>query len=83
MILVLFFNNLATLLKKLYREHEHLLEKLKPYEKESFNKYLNGDTKEISLSWSLLFLSEMLYKYSNQKRIFILIDEYDTPPSNF
>ena len=74
-----FLQQFSYIIEKLYRGHEHLLEKLKPYEKESFNKYLTGDTKEISLSWSLLFLSEMLYKYSNQKRVFILIDEYDTP----
>jgi len=74
-----FLQRFSIVIQKLYREHEYILSQVNSHEKNSFNKYLNGEMDQNYLSFSLEFLSEMLYKYSNQKRVFILIDEYDTP----
>ena len=49
-------------------------------EVESLWKYRNGDP-TIKLGNSILFLSKMLFEHYN-KRVFVIIDEYDYPLNN-
>ncbi|WP_221179568.1 AAA family ATPase, partial [Candidatus Cardinium hertigii] len=47
-------------------------------QKEKLQRYLDGKLDKNDLKQGLRFLSELLYKHFNQK-VYILIDEYDTP----
>ncbi|WP_375334072.1 MULTISPECIES: AAA family ATPase [unclassified Candidatus Tisiphia] len=47
-------------------------------QKEKLSRYFTGKLDKEDLKDSLRFLSEVLYKHFNQK-VYILIDEYDTP----
>ncbi len=47
-------------------------------QKEKLNRYFTGKLDKEDLKISLRFLSELLYKHFGQK-VYILIDEYDTP----
>ncbi|MCC8397725.1 MAG: ATP-binding protein, partial [Rickettsia endosymbiont of Labidopullus appendiculatus] len=47
-------------------------------QKEKLRRYFDGKVEKNDLKNSLRFLSEVLYKHFNQK-VYILIDEYDTP----
>ncbi|WP_341752793.1 MULTISPECIES: AAA family ATPase [unclassified Candidatus Tisiphia] len=62
-------------LKRYVSETEHLLEEA---EKEQLTRYFSGKINKVDLENSLKFLSDLLYKHFNQK-VYILIDEYDTP----
>ena len=53
-------------------------DRLAKYEKEYFEKVLNGEADEVELSSSLQKLSKMLTVHYNKAPI-IIIDEYDTP----
>jgi len=66
------------LIAGLYGEHDYLLETLKPKEQELFNRYLARETSPDENKQSLRFLSHVLSRHYN-KKVFILIDEYDTP----
>ncbi|MBV7276668.1 AAA family ATPase, partial [Clostridium sp. PL3] len=65
-----------------YKRHEYILEdqELK-YEKERYLKILKEQGEEGDYIDSLYFLSECLEKYHN-KKVIILIDEYDVPLEN-
>ena len=65
----------------LYRSYSFLIEKLNEFEIEKFKNITNSNIDIIELESSLLFLSEVLYKYYNEK-VVILIDEYDIPLLN-
>lgn len=69
-----------------YRYLEKYLEPSKKlltnYQKEKLTRYFNGRIEAIDLKDGLSFLSELLFKHFNQK-VYILIDEYDTPINNF
>lgn len=79
------FENLIERIKDristLYRGYSFLSEKLNEFEIEKFKNITNGNIDIIQLESSLLFLSEVLYKYYN-KKVIILIDEYDIPLLN-
>ncbi|MCC8416089.1 MAG: ATP-binding protein [Rickettsia endosymbiont of Gnoriste bilineata] len=62
-------------LKRYVSETERLLEEA---EKEQLTRYFSGKINKVDLENSLKFLSDLLYKHFNQK-VYILIDEYDTP----
>ncbi len=64
----------------LYTRHKYLLqsEKLDDIQKTRFQKFIEEDFDLAKLTNSLFYLSEMLYTHFGQK-VFILIDEYDTP----
>lgn len=47
-------------------------------EKALFNHYLTDQLTEVELENALLILSELLHKHS-KKKVYILVDEYDTP----
>jgi len=72
--------NLQLVIQELYSMHRYLLasDKLEQDEKEVIKKFLVGETDKIVLSKSIKKLTEFLYKHSGQK-IYLLIDEYDTP----
>ncbi len=74
-------SKIKVLMKKLYREHKRDLvnsNELDQFDKELFNQYLNSDINEQELEQSISVLSELLFKHYN-KKVYILIDEYDTP----
>lgn len=76
-------NQLRDLVQELYREHEKCLSSvgLTASNKALFKKYLDGTVNDEQLQKSLKFLSEFLYK-AYDKKVIILIDEYDTPLTN-
>ncbi|MCC8371959.1 MAG: AAA family ATPase, partial [Rickettsia endosymbiont of Pseudomimeciton antennatum] len=62
-------------LKRYVSEKEYLLEEA---EKKQLTRYFSGEFNKVELENSLKFLSDLLFKHFNQK-VYILIDEYDTP----
>jgi hypothetical protein len=62
----------------LYRNYTFLIKNLDEFEIEKFKNIAKGNSTNIQIESSLVFLTELLYKYYNQKTI-ILIDEYDSP----
>lgn len=70
---------------RVYGRHEYLMQYLgegsnllRTEQKEHLAKYFNGKLDTVDLKSSLRFLSELLYKHFG-KKVYILIDEYDTP----
>lgn len=61
-----------------FRRHSYLLTILTATEKEDYARILRREDGETLIEKSLLLLSEWLYRYYN-KRVILLIDEYDTP----
>ena len=74
------FAKIAGLLQEEFGRHSELRtsDKLEKYEKEYFEKVLDGRADEVELSASLQRLSKMLTAHY-QKAPIIIIDEYDTP----
>lgn len=68
------------LIRKLYRSHGYLQEstKLTAGERKLFTQFFDGEVDKNDLEQSLSILSEFLYKHYG-KKVYILIDEYDTP----
>ena len=73
---------LKSLIQAVYQEHKILRHQAnKPLdieEEELFQRHLSKQTNEVELSEALLYLSKLLYQHYQQK-VYILIDEYDTP----
>ncbi|ROT47059.1 hypothetical protein EDM02_04165 [Candidatus Cardinium hertigii] len=67
-------------LKNTYNQHDYLLHStsINLHDKKGFQIYLNEEATKPYLKQGLRFLSELLYKHFNQK-VYMLIDEYDTP----
>ncbi|OYZ37948.1 MAG: hypothetical protein B7Y25_02725, partial [Alphaproteobacteria bacterium 16-39-46] len=72
--------NIADLLQELYKAHRYLLEspELDDIDKDEFKNYIRGPLTTPMILKSLKTLSHFLFKHFGQK-VFILIDEYDTP----
>ncbi|MBF0208710.1 MAG: AAA family ATPase, partial [Oligoflexia bacterium] len=75
-----FLNELYKLIQDLYQEYRYLLKsnQLEIDEKNFIQKLIDGNVDEGDLKSSLKRLSNYLFKH-HQKKIYILIDEYDTP----
>ncbi len=74
------FAKIVRLLQEEFGRHSELKnsDKLEKYEKEYFERVLNGQAGEAELSDSLLRLSKMLAVHYKKAPV-IIIDEYDTP----
>lgn len=74
------FNKMSALLQTEFARHSELAnsDKLAPFERDYFDKIVNGNANEVELSSALENLSRMLYKQYEIKTV-IIIDEYDTP----
>lgn len=78
-----FENNLdeiKEILYDIYHRHEYLLDsqKLSKNTKKRFQNYLDGNVNQAQITTSLRFLSQCLYEHY-QEKVYIFIDEYDTP----
>ena len=74
--------HIRTLLENLFGEHEsYLMESavLSENDKRRFNRYITGNINEAEIQRSLLTLSQLIFKHYQGKKVYILIDEYDTP----
>ncbi len=71
-------DKMKALIASLYDEHSYIYDSLKPGEKKFFTAIIEKKAKSSDYEDSLLFLSELLYRYHG-KQVIILIDEYDTP----
>ena len=67
-----------TQIRKLFQAYRYLANSLEPDERAQFNRYLAGEITLDFVEDSLSLLSKLLYKYYN-KKVWVLIDEYDTP----
>ena len=74
-------NNLSILMQKLFMQHEYLLESIAISDTniKLFKQYLSGIQDAQYIAQSIYFLSELLYSHYNNQKVYILIDEYDTP----
>ena len=74
------FTKISGLVQEEFGRHSELRnsDKLEKYEKDYFEKILNGQANEVELSSSLQKLSKMLATHYEKAPI-IIIDEYDTP----
>jgi hypothetical protein len=66
------------LISNLYDNNKEIIEEFDEVDKEKFNSFIKNDINYVKLKFSLKILSELLYKIYN-KKVIILIDEYDTP----
>ncbi|MBF0363706.1 MAG: AAA family ATPase [Oligoflexia bacterium] len=75
-----FLNELCKLIQDLFQEHRYLMksDQLEIDEKNIIQKLLDGNIDEGDLKSSLKRLSKYLFKHHGQK-VYILLDEYDTP----
>ncbi len=74
------FTKIKGLVQEEYGRHSELRssDKIEKYEKEYFEKVLDGRADSVELSGSLQRLSQMLTKHYKEAPV-IIIDEYDTP----
>ena len=71
-------NAIALLIQELFSAHKDLYDRLSPEYQHRFDRLLNLNASEEELAKSLHFLSQLLESRYQQK-VWILIDEYDTP----
>ena len=71
------------LISGIYQQHLYLCEsdRLNEFKKKDFYRYCSKEVSEQELQYALLFLAECLYLYYN-KRVIVLLDEYDRPIDN-
>ncbi len=74
------YSNLINLLHRVYRQHNYLTDspRLSPAEKEKFKTILERKGSRGDVNSALLDLSYYLYQHHGAK-VWLLIDEYDTP----
>ena len=74
---------IKSLISAIYRQNRYLFEsdRLDEQQKEIFYTVLSRKSTEEELQSALLFLTECLYTYHN-KRVIVLLDEYDRPIDN-
>ena len=73
-------DKISLLIASVYKRHRYLYksETLNEIDEQQFNRYYARNAKEPDLENSLQFLCECLYNHF-EKKVIILIDEYDTP----
>ncbi|MCL2046559.1 MAG: ATP-binding protein [Oscillospiraceae bacterium] len=73
-------HSISNLVSTIFQDSMYLLESsfLNEFEKKMFYKYCSMEATESELRTAFLFLATCLYKH-HQKRVIILLDEYDTP----
>ena len=71
----------SNVFSQLYRQHKKLLNNpnIDDDDKREFRLYLEGKADDKKLQNALQYLSEFLYKAHGNKRVILLIDEYDAP----
>ena len=69
---------IKVLIQRLFTQHEDLIDHVSEGLRAYFERLLHNKTSDVELAQSLKFLSEILEKKYAQK-VWILIDEYDTP----
>ena len=74
----LMYASYKEMIRELYSNKKYLLDILDTEEKEIFNSFLFKKAKEYEYQKAIYLLSSMLYRYYN-KKVVILIDEYDVP----
>ena len=76
-------NRIKFIVSGIYRQNKYLYEsdRLDEFTKKKFYRYCSEEATEEELQLALLFLSECLYTYHN-KRVIVLLDEYDRPIEN-
>ena len=72
------YNSYKGLIASLYDKYIYILDSLEKHKKDMFLRFLNKVAYEEEYKTALYILSELLYKYYN-KKVIILIDEYDVP----
>jgi hypothetical protein len=74
------YYSIRAVIARAFKEHKYIFEKDQFYqaEQDKFANIIEEIANESLLSESLLLLSEFLHRYY-QKKVLILIDEYDTP----
>jgi hypothetical protein len=74
------YASIIAIIGKTFQEYEYILEKeiFSKTEVEEYKAVLNKAADKTLINFSLLTLSEFLHRYY-KKKVFILIDEYDTP----
>jgi len=74
------YEKIRSLIEKAFLEHFNLLDSdiFLPYEKNLFKNIINKNCNQSEIENSLVLLSDILYRYYQQK-VVILIDEYDSP----
>jgi len=72
------YEKLCSTITAEFNRHKYLLSSIGEYEQKDFIAVLNGSATKSVFEDSLKKLSEYLFSYHN-KRVIILIDEYDTP----
>ena len=74
---------LKTLISAVFGQNRHIYEsdRLDERQKEMFHSYFMRRSTDEELQYSLYFLTECLYTYY-QKRVIVLLDEYDSPIDN-
>ncbi len=77
------FESFKTVISQLYQNHDYLLtsDKLSNSEKEFINDIILEKAKDKFFKFGLEILSKYLYKH-HQRKIIILVDEYDAPIIN-
>ena len=76
-------SKMSRVISTLFRKHEYLVKStvLTQTYKKILNKYLHNELSEVEIEDGIRFLSELLHKHFGRK-VWILIDEYDTPINN-
>ena len=72
------YNSFKEMIRETFSKKKYLLNILDEYETEIFNSFLGETATEDKYQKSIYLLSNFMYRYYN-KKVIILIDEYDVP----
>jgi hypothetical protein len=71
---------IKTIMATEYLRHDYIMksDKIKEEYKQQFKAFAGQKANEVEISYSIEFLTRLLYQYHDEK-VIVLIDEYDTP----